>query len=109
MQRWNLREIATPDRIPEYIARAKNKDDPFRLMGFGHRVYKSYDPRAKIIKKTAEEVFAVTGKNPLLDIALKIRGAPRAARVVNAHGREQLPSAMPRHRRRRRSAMPLPK
>ncbi|MFZ2982256.1 MAG: citrate synthase, partial [Sphingobium sp.] len=52
-----LREIGTPDRIPEYIARAKNKDDPFRLMGFGHRVYKNFDPRAKVLSKAASEVL----------------------------------------------------
>ncbi len=48
-----LREIGRPERIPEYIARAKDKDDPFRLMGFGHRVYKNYDPRAKVMQQTA--------------------------------------------------------
>ena len=47
-----LQEIGTVDRIPEYIAKAKDKNDPFRLMGFGHRVYKNYDPRAKIMQKT---------------------------------------------------------
>ena len=55
-----------------YMRRAKDKNDTTRLMGFGHRVYKSYDPRAKIIKRVADEVFEVTGKNPLLDIALKL-------------------------------------
>ena len=48
-----LREIGRPERIPEYIARAKDKDDPFRLMGFGHRVYKNFDPRAKVMQATA--------------------------------------------------------
>jgi len=67
-----LREIGTPERIPEYLERAKDKADPFRLMGFGHRVYKAYDPRASIIKRTADEVFEVTGRNPLLDIALEL-------------------------------------
>jgi citrate synthase len=51
-----LREIGRPERIPEFIARAKDKDDPFRLMGFGHRVYKNFDPRAKVMKATAEEL-----------------------------------------------------
>src|ERR1051326_8570708 len=51
------REIGRPERIPEYIARAKDKDDPFRLMGFGHRVYKNYDPRATVMQKTVREVF----------------------------------------------------
>jgi citrate synthase len=67
-----LEEIGTPDRIPEYIAKAKDKNDPFRLMGFGHRVYKNYDPRARIIKQAAEDVFEVTGTNPLLEIALEL-------------------------------------
>jgi len=67
-----LSEIGHVDHIPEFIARAKDKNDPFRLMGFGHRVYKNYDPRAKIIKKVAFEVFEVTGRNPLLDIALEL-------------------------------------
>ena len=69
-----LREIATPDRIPEYIARAKNKDDPFRLMGFGHRVYKNYDPRAKVMQKTCQEVLGELGikGDPLLDIAVEL-------------------------------------
>ena len=48
-----LEEIGTVDRIPDFIARAKDKNDPFRLMGFGHRVYKNYDPRAKVMQKTA--------------------------------------------------------
>ncbi|GBD37875.1 Citrate synthase [bacterium HR37] len=65
-----LMEIGSKDRIPEYIKRVKAGE--FRLMGFGHRVYKAYDPRAKIIKKIAHEVFEVTGKNPLLDIALEL-------------------------------------
>ena len=52
-----LREIGTAKRIPEYIARAKDKNDPFRLMGFGHRVYKNFDPRAKVMKATADEVL----------------------------------------------------
>ncbi|MEQ9618759.1 MAG: citrate synthase [Deltaproteobacteria bacterium] len=65
-----LREIGSVDRIPEYIKRAKAGE--FRLMGFGHRVYKSYDPRAKIIKEVAYDVFEVKGKNPLLDIALEL-------------------------------------
>jgi len=65
-----LNEIGSVDKIPEYIKRAKAGE--FRLMGFGHRVYKSYDPRAKIIKDVAHDVFEVTGKNPLLDIALEL-------------------------------------
>ncbi len=65
-----LREIGSVKAIPEYIKRVKNKE--VRLMGFGHRVYKNYDPRAKIIKKIADDVFEVTGKNPLIDIALEL-------------------------------------
>jgi citrate synthase len=65
-----LNEIGTKERIPEYIKRAKAGE--LRLMGFGHRVYKNYDPRAKIIKKLAYEVFEVTGTNRLLDIALEL-------------------------------------
>jgi citrate synthase len=69
-----LAEIGTPDRIPEYIARAKDHDDPFRLMGFGHRVYKNYDPRAKIMQKTCHEVLGELGisDDPLLDVALEL-------------------------------------
>jgi len=68
-----LREIGTVDRIPEYIARAKNKDDPFRLMGFGHRVYKNYDPRATVMQKTAKDVLAKLGVNdPVFDVAKEL-------------------------------------
>ena len=59
-------------KVPEFIKQVKSGDGNNRLMGFGHRVYKSYDPRAKVIKKIADLVFAVTGKNPLLDIALEL-------------------------------------
>ena len=65
-----LNEIGTVGNIPGFIKRVKSGEG--RLMGFGHRVYKSYDPRAKIIKRTADEVFEVTGKNPLLDIAIEL-------------------------------------
>jgi len=65
-----LEEIGSVDRIPEHIERVKSGE--LRLMGFGHRVYKSYDPRARIIKKVADDVFEVTGRNPLLDIALEL-------------------------------------
>ncbi|WP_397586999.1 citrate synthase, partial [Sphingobium fuliginis] len=68
-----LREIGTVDRIPEYIARAKNKDDPFRLMGFGHRVYKNYDPRATVMQKTAKDVLAKLGvDDPIFDVAKEL-------------------------------------
>ena len=69
-----LREIGRPERIPEYLERARNPDDPFRLMGFGHRVYKNYDPRAKIMQKTAHEVLGELGikDDPLLDIAMEL-------------------------------------
>jgi len=65
-----LNEIGSKDRIPDFIKRVKNGEG--RLMGFGHRVYKNYDPRAKIIKKTADDVFEVTGRNHLLDIAIEL-------------------------------------
>ena len=65
-----LTEIGDVSRVPEYVARAKNGD--YRLMGFGHRVYKNYDPRATIIRKLAYDVFEVTGTNPLLEIALEL-------------------------------------
>lgn len=69
-----LREIGTVDRIPEFIARAKDKDDPFRLMGFGHRVYKNYDPRAKVMQETAKEVLELVGteNSPILQIAQEL-------------------------------------
>jgi citrate synthase len=69
-----LHEIGKPERIPEYIRRAKDKNDSFRLMGFGHRVYKHYDPRAKIMQKTCHEVLSEVGNrdNPLLDVALEL-------------------------------------
>ncbi len=65
-----LEEIGSVDQVPEYVKLAK--DGNFRLMGFGHRVYKNYDPRAKVIQGLAHEVFEVTGKNPLLDIAVEL-------------------------------------
>ncbi len=65
-----LDQIGSKDRIPEYIAQVKA--GKLKLMGFGHRVYKNYDPRARIIKWTAEQVFQVTGRNPKLDIALEL-------------------------------------
>ncbi|HWJ69869.1 MAG TPA: citrate synthase [Sphingobium sp.] len=68
-----LREIGTVDRIPAYIARAKDKEDPFRLMGFGHRVYKNYDPRAKVMQQTAKEVLEVMGvDDPIFDVAREL-------------------------------------
>ncbi len=69
-----LREIGTVDRIPEFIARAKDKNDPFRLMGFGHRVYKNFDPRAKVMKESADEVLGLLGveDNPALQVAKEL-------------------------------------
>jgi citrate synthase len=69
-----LREIGTPDRIPEFIKRAKDKNDPFRLMGFGHRVYRNFDPRAKVMKNSADEVLALLGveDNPTLQVAKEL-------------------------------------
>ena len=67
-----LNEIGSVSKVPEFIKKVKSGEGNNRLMGFGHRVYKSYDPRAKVIKRIADEVFEVTGKNPLLDIALEL-------------------------------------
>jgi citrate synthase len=68
-----LREIGTPDKIPHYIERAKDKNDPFRLMGFGHRVYKNRDPRATVMQKTVREVFAAMNvQDPLFETALRL-------------------------------------
>ena len=72
-----LKEIGTVDKIPEYIARAKDKSDPFRLMGFGHRVYKNHDPRATVMKQSADEVLELLGveNNPVLQVAKKLEKA----------------------------------
>ncbi|MDV4167900.1 citrate synthase [Rhodovulum sp. FJ3] len=69
-----LQEIGSVDRIPEFIARAKDKNDPFRLMGFGHRVYKNFDPRAKVMKQSADEVLDLLGveNNPILQVAKEL-------------------------------------
>ncbi|MDP1923116.1 MAG: citrate synthase [Myxococcales bacterium] len=67
-----LREIGDKKNVPEFIKKVKDKDGDKKLMGFGHRVYKNYDPRAKVIKKACDEVFEVTGRNPLLDIAVEL-------------------------------------
>jgi citrate synthase len=69
-----LSEIGSVDRIPEYVRRAKDKNDNFRLMGFGHRVYKNYDPRAKIMQKTCHEVLSELGHkdDPLLEVAMEL-------------------------------------
>jgi citrate synthase len=65
-----LNEIGSVERVPEYVKRAKSGE--FRLMGFGHRVYKNYDPRAKILKQMADDVLQVTGKTPLLELAMEL-------------------------------------
>jgi citrate synthase len=67
-----LREIGSKDRVPAFVKEVKESGGDVRLMGFGHRVYKNYDPRARIIKEMADKVFGVTGRNPLLDIALEL-------------------------------------
>jgi citrate synthase len=69
-----LKEIGSKDRIPEFIRRAKDKNDPFRLMGFGHRVYKNYDPRANVMRQTCHEVLEELGlrNDPLLEIAMEL-------------------------------------
>ena len=65
-----LRQIGSKERVPAYIERVRRGE--VKLMGFGHRIYKNYDPRARLIKRVADEVFAVTGKNPLIDLALEL-------------------------------------
>ncbi|PIE14704.1 MAG: citrate (Si)-synthase [Rhodobacterales bacterium] len=72
-----LEEIGSVDRIPEFIARAKDKNDPFRLMGFGHRVYKNFDPRATVLKQSADEVLDLLGieNNPKLQVAKALEAA----------------------------------
>jgi len=67
-----LKEIGSKDKIPQFMKEVKSSGGEVRLMGFGHRVYKNFDPRAKIIKVMADRVFEVTGRNPLLDIALEL-------------------------------------
>jgi len=69
-----LEEIGSVDRIPEFVAKAKDKDDPFRLMGFGHRVYKNYDPRATVMQQACHEVLKELGikDDPLLDVAMEL-------------------------------------
>lgn len=67
-----LRDIGSKDKVPQFIKEVKESGGEVRLMGFGHRVYKNYDPRAKIIKRMAEQVFDVTGRNPRLDLALEL-------------------------------------
>jgi citrate synthase len=67
-----LREIGHISKVPDFIKAVKSGEGEKKLMGFGHRVYKSYDPRAKVIKRVADEVFEVTGKNPLLEIAVEL-------------------------------------
>ena len=67
-----LNEIGSIDKVPDFIKRVKSGEAHSRLIGFGHRVYKSYDPRAKVVKRIADLVFDVTGKNPLLEIALEL-------------------------------------
>jgi citrate synthase len=69
-----LEEIGTPDNVAKYVAKAKDKNDPFRLMGFGHRVYKNYDPRARIMQRTTHEVLGQLGikDDPLLEVAVQL-------------------------------------
>ena len=89
-----LQEIGTVDRIPEFIKRAKDKNDAFRLMGFGHRVYKNYDPRAKIMQKTCHEVLEAVGHkdDPLLQVAMELEHIALQRRLFH---REE---ALPEHR-----------
>ena len=77
-----LREIGHVSKVPDFIKAVKSGEGEKKLMGFGHRVYKSYDPRAKVIKRVADEVFEVTGKNPLLEIAVELEQHRAAGRVL---------------------------
>ena len=74
-----LEKIGTPESIPKYVAKAKDRDDPFRLMGFGHRVYKNFDPRAKIIREMAHRVLEKIGHtdSPLFELALRLEEIAR--------------------------------
>ena len=73
-----LDEIGHVDNLEKFIARAKDKNDSFKLMGFGHRVYKNFDPRAKVMKQTCDEVLAALGINdPQLELAMKLEEAAR--------------------------------
>ena len=68
-----LNEIGHKDNIPEFVARARDRDDPFRLFGFGHRVYKNFDPRAKVLRQTCHEVLGKLGvEDPLLGLAMEL-------------------------------------
>jgi citrate synthase len=67
-----LKEIGSKDKVPAFLREVKGSGGEVKLMGFGHRVYKNYDPRARIIKEMADQVFAVTGRNPMLDVALEL-------------------------------------
>ncbi len=68
-----LEKIGSPSKVPKYVAKAKDRDDPFRLMGFGHRVYKNYDPRASIIRKAAHEVLQELGaSDPMMELAMEL-------------------------------------
>ena len=80
-----LQDIGTVDKIPEFVARAKDPKDPFRLMGFGHRVYKNYDPRATIMQKMCHQVLAKTGlDDPLLKLAMRLEEVALALHVQEA-------------------------
>ena len=75
-------EIGSKDKVPEFIKQVKGGSG--RLMGFGHRVYKNYDPRARIIKNIADQVFEVTGRNPLLEIALELERIALSATITSS-------------------------
>ena len=85
-----LQEIGHKDRIPEFIERAKDRNDPFRLMGFGHRVYKNYDPRAGVMRKSCHDVLEELGlDDPLLDLAMALEKVAAERRLLR--GQEALP------------------
>src|SRR3546814_3436472 len=84
-----LRELGRPERIPEYIARAKDKEDPFRLVGFGHRVYKNYDPRANVLQKTVREVFDAQVGGP--DVCTPATNAHLTCRLLLEKNKKHTP------------------
>ena len=88
-----LREIGDVKRIKEYVARAKDKNDPFRLMGFGHRVYKNYDPRAKVMQQTAEAVLKeLKLSDPVLDVARELSRS-RSTTIISSK-RSSIPTSI---------------
>lgn len=103
-----LSEIGSVDRIPEYVARAKDKNDPFRLMGFGHRVYKNYDPRARIMQKTTHEVLGELGikDDPLLDVAMELEKSRSTTNISSRRSCTRISTSIPASRCARLASRP---